>query len=182
MDTHHLTGPSEEGMRRLDIGGDVGAAIVSTPASLVGSEIEIRRCDTTWDGTHVAVRERQVAGGVMHAALFPGLGVRDLRGAAPRRRCRPSGGLHRGGWPRECDALSRRHEPPLLGTPTCGDRDRHLQGTANGLHSQVRVAGLRRDLPAPHRGAPSGRGNAARPRCRSRSKCPGQRRWVCRSC
>ena len=73
MDTRHLTGPSEEGSVVVDIGGDVGAAIVSTPASLVGSEIEIRRCHTTWDGTHVAVRERQVAGGVMHAAFFPGL-------------------------------------------------------------------------------------------------------------
>jgi hypothetical protein len=57
----------------VDLGGDVGAAIVSTPASLVGSEIEIRRCEAAWDGTHVAVRERQVSGGVMHAALFPGL-------------------------------------------------------------------------------------------------------------
>jgi hypothetical protein len=73
VDTHHLTGPSEEGGVVVDIGGDVGAAIVSTPASLVGSEIEIRRCDTAWDGTHVAVRERHVSGGVLHAALFPAL-------------------------------------------------------------------------------------------------------------
>jgi hypothetical protein len=73
VDTHHLTGPSEEGGVVVDIGGDIGAAIVSTPASLVGSEIEIRRCDTAWDGTHVAVRERRVSGGVLHAALFPGL-------------------------------------------------------------------------------------------------------------
>jgi len=69
----HLTGPSEKGSVVVDIGGDVGAAIVSTPASLLGSEIEIRRCSTAWDGTHVAVRERQISGGVMHAALFPGL-------------------------------------------------------------------------------------------------------------
>jgi hypothetical protein len=58
----------------VDIGGDVGAAIVSTPESLVGSEIEIRRCGADWDGTHVAVRERHVSGGVVHAALFSGLG------------------------------------------------------------------------------------------------------------
>jgi hypothetical protein len=74
MDTHHLTGPSEKGSVLVDIGGDVGAAIVSTPASLVGSEIEIRRCDAAWDGTHVAVRERHVSGGLMYAALFSGLG------------------------------------------------------------------------------------------------------------
>jgi hypothetical protein len=73
VDTLHLTGPSEKGSVVVDIGGDVGAAIVSTPASLVGSEIEIRPCGAAWDGTHVAVRERHVAGGVTHAALFPGL-------------------------------------------------------------------------------------------------------------
>ena len=73
MDTHHLTGPSENGSVVVDIGGDVGAAIVSTPASFVGSEIEIRRCGGAWDGTHVAVRERRVSGDVLHAAFFPSL-------------------------------------------------------------------------------------------------------------
>jgi hypothetical protein len=73
MDTHHLSGPSEKGSVLLDIGGDIGAAIVSTPASLLGSEVEIRRCGTAWDGTHVAVRARHLSGNVVHAALFPGL-------------------------------------------------------------------------------------------------------------
>lgn len=73
MHTHHLSGPSEKGSVLIDIGGDIGAAIVSTPASLVGSEIEIRQAGTAWDGTHVAVRERHVSGGVLHAALFSGL-------------------------------------------------------------------------------------------------------------
>jgi hypothetical protein len=77
METHHLDGPSEKGSVLLDIGGDVGAAIINTPASLVGSEIEIRRCGTAWDGTHVAVRERHVAGGAVHAALFSGLAHGD---------------------------------------------------------------------------------------------------------
>ena len=57
----------------VDIGGDVGGAIVNTPASLVGEEIEIRRCGAAWDGTHVAVRTRHVVGGEVHAALFSGL-------------------------------------------------------------------------------------------------------------
>jgi hypothetical protein len=73
MDTRHYVGPSERGSVLLDIGGDIGAAIVGTDASLLGTEIEIRRCGTAWDGTHVAVRERHVAGGVVHAALFSGL-------------------------------------------------------------------------------------------------------------
>jgi hypothetical protein len=73
VDTLHLSTPSGEGSVVVDIGGDVGAAIVSTPPSLVGSEIEIRRCGTSWDGTHVAVRDRHVSGGVVHAALFSDL-------------------------------------------------------------------------------------------------------------
>ena len=74
MDTHHLLGPSEEGSVVLDIGGDVGAAIVRAPAALVGCEIEIRRDGAPWDGTHVAVRARHITDGEMHAALFPALG------------------------------------------------------------------------------------------------------------
>jgi hypothetical protein len=74
MDSHHFAGPSESGSVPLDIGGEVGAAIVSTPSRFLGSEIEIRRCGTAWDGTHVAVRARHVSGGVVHAALFSGLG------------------------------------------------------------------------------------------------------------
>jgi hypothetical protein len=70
---HHLDGPSGEGSVVVDIGEEVGAAIVNTSASLVGSEIEIRRCGAAWDGTHVAVRERHVDSAVLHAAFFPSL-------------------------------------------------------------------------------------------------------------
>lgn len=73
METHHLEGPSEKGSVLVDIGGDVGAAIVRTPASLAGCEVEIRRCGTVWDGTHVAVRARHVSEEVVHAGLFSGL-------------------------------------------------------------------------------------------------------------
>jgi len=58
-----------------DIGGDIGAAVVHAPASLGGSEIEIRAHGTMWDGTHVAVRERRTPGGVTFAALFYGLSL-----------------------------------------------------------------------------------------------------------
>ncbi len=74
MDHYHLSGPSEEGSVVLDLGGDVGAAIVHTPPALAESEIEIRRRGAPWDGTHVAVRPRHVRDGVLYAALFPGLG------------------------------------------------------------------------------------------------------------
>ena len=74
MHTHHTLEASEKGSVVVDIGGDVGAAIVRTPATLVGSEIEIRRCGAAWDGSHVAVRARHLPGGDVHAAFFPGLG------------------------------------------------------------------------------------------------------------
>ncbi len=73
MGSRHLTEPSEKGSVVVDIGEDIGAAIVSTSASLVGSELEIRRRGTSWDGTHVAVRARRVSGGVVHAAFFSSL-------------------------------------------------------------------------------------------------------------
>jgi hypothetical protein len=57
----------------LDIGGDIGAAVVTTPARFEGKEIEIRKVGTEWDSTHVAVLARHVDGGTIHAALFPSL-------------------------------------------------------------------------------------------------------------
>ena len=80
-------GTSEMGSVVLDIGGDRGAAIVHTPPSLDGVEIEIRRRGRAWDGTHVAVRPRRVPDGLMYAALFPALPQGDyevrVRGGVP---------------------------------------------------------------------------------------------------
>jgi hypothetical protein len=42
----------------LDIGGDIGAAVIHTTAAYEGAEIEITPADSEWDGTHVAVRRR----------------------------------------------------------------------------------------------------------------------------
>jgi hypothetical protein len=57
----------------VDIGGNVGAAVVTTPARLSGREIEIRKVGDEWAGVHVAVIPRHVESGTIHAALFPGL-------------------------------------------------------------------------------------------------------------
>jgi len=77
----HLLGPSETGGVVLDIGGDIGAAALQTPASLLGSEIEIRRQGDAWEGIHTAVRERQLPDGPVYAALFGALagGRYDVR-------------------------------------------------------------------------------------------------------
>jgi hypothetical protein len=83
----HNMGTSEMGSVVLDIGGDRGAAIVHTPPSLDGLEIEIRRRGAAWDGTHVAVRPRRIPDGVVYAAVFPELQQGDyevrIRGGVP---------------------------------------------------------------------------------------------------
>jgi hypothetical protein len=63
------TGPSE-GPVVLDIGGDVRAAVVFTSRELEGTEIEIRRLPSDWNGTHVAVRKRPSLGPPVWAAVF----------------------------------------------------------------------------------------------------------------
>lgn len=78
-DTEHW-GPSL-GPVVLDIGGDVGAAVVLAPAHLEGAELEIRRPPEPWDGRHVAVRARPGSGDPVLAAVFSGLlgGCYELR-------------------------------------------------------------------------------------------------------
>jgi hypothetical protein len=76
-----LPEPSGAGTVVLDIGEDIGAAIVRTPASLAGAEIEIRPAGGAWAGRHVAVRPRSLPSGVIYAAVFEGLrrGSYDVR-------------------------------------------------------------------------------------------------------
>jgi hypothetical protein len=67
-------GPTGPGTVVLELGADVGALILYTPAGLDGAEIEISR-----DGvpgarrTHARVRPRPMPGGIRHAAVYPGL-------------------------------------------------------------------------------------------------------------
>lgn len=77
----YQSGPSEAGGVVLNIGEGIGAAVVRTTDSLLGSEIEIRRKEDPWAGRHVAVRQRVLANGVICAALFGSLveGQYELR-------------------------------------------------------------------------------------------------------
>ena len=45
----------------LDIGGDIGAAVITTPAVLKGEELEIRPSRGGWTGRHVAVLPRPLS-------------------------------------------------------------------------------------------------------------------------
>jgi hypothetical protein len=62
--------PSGPGSVLLDIGGSRGAAIVFTGRELSGAEIEIRSAGSAWEGVHVGVLERRVAGRSCWAAVF----------------------------------------------------------------------------------------------------------------
>ena len=80
-----------QGSVLLDIGGDVGALVVTMPATMVDVEIEIRPADGHLDGhehdghgrvhdhegrghhPHVAVVERPVVGAVVPSLVFPEL-------------------------------------------------------------------------------------------------------------
>jgi hypothetical protein len=67
-------GPSGPGRVLLDIGGDVGALIITAPAELAGTEIEVSPVRPAAAGrTHALVRERRLGGTACHAAVYPAL-------------------------------------------------------------------------------------------------------------
>ena len=73
--------PDAAGIVIVDIGGDAGAAVITTPPELAGAEIEIRAEGTQWDGSHTGVHERQGPGTTTTAAVFGSLraGSYELR-------------------------------------------------------------------------------------------------------
>lgn len=67
-----------QGSVLLDIGGDVGALVVTMPAALAGAEVEINRVDIhdhdhDHHRPHVAVVPRPINVGVVHSLVFPEL-------------------------------------------------------------------------------------------------------------
>jgi hypothetical protein len=80
-----------QGSVLLDIGGEIGALVVTMPAGMVGVEVEIRpaarqghRLHGHVHHPHVAVVNRPVAGGHLPSLVFPevregryGLGLKD---------------------------------------------------------------------------------------------------------
>jgi hypothetical protein len=78
-----------QGTVLLDIGGDVGALVVTMPASMVGQEVDIVPAGSHPQGPvpHVAVVERPVAGGSVPSLVFPDLvaGNYDLAPKGTRR-------------------------------------------------------------------------------------------------
>jgi hypothetical protein len=72
--SEHSMGPSGPGTVVLELGADVGALVLFTPAELDGREIEISRdADPGARRTHSQVRPRHLVGVTRYAAVYPDL-------------------------------------------------------------------------------------------------------------
>jgi quercetin dioxygenase-like cupin family protein len=72
--TEHAHGPTGPGTVVLELGADIGALILYTPADLDGAEIEISQDDIPGARrTHSQVRPRHLPAGTAYAAVYPGL-------------------------------------------------------------------------------------------------------------
>ncbi len=70
---HHTTAPSGQGTVVLDIGGEIGALVINTPAACNGHEIEVSPVADPQLRTHAAVRARVTGGGVCWSEVIGGL-------------------------------------------------------------------------------------------------------------
>jgi hypothetical protein len=72
--TEPAAGPSDPGTVVMELGADIGALILYTPAGLNGSEIEISRDDDPGaPRTHSRVRPRHMPTVTRYAAVYPSL-------------------------------------------------------------------------------------------------------------
>jgi hypothetical protein len=71
--TESNPGPSGPGSVVLDIGDDVGALIIITPAAMAGEEIHVSPAGDPAGRTHAVVRERRLGPASSHAAVYPAL-------------------------------------------------------------------------------------------------------------
>ena len=71
--TELAAGPSDPGTVVMELGADIGALVLYTPAALNGSEIEISRDDPGAPRTHSQVRPRHMPNVTRYAAVYPGL-------------------------------------------------------------------------------------------------------------
>ena len=70
-------GPSGPGSVVLDIGGEIGALIIITPACMAGEEIHVSPRQDPDGRTHALVRERRLGPASCHAAVYPALRAGD---------------------------------------------------------------------------------------------------------
>lgn len=70
---HHTLAPSGQGTVVLNIGGEIGALVIHTPAGLHGHEIEVSPVSDAAVRTHAAVRARYVRDGVRFSVVIDSL-------------------------------------------------------------------------------------------------------------
>jgi hypothetical protein len=69
-----VVGPSGPGTAVMELGGDIGALVLYTPADMDGCEIEISRDgEPAGQRTHSQVRQRHMPDATKYAAVYPGL-------------------------------------------------------------------------------------------------------------
>ncbi|MGA8723673.1 MAG: hypothetical protein WB565_01405 [Acidimicrobiales bacterium] len=68
-------GPSGNATVMVEVGATHGALVIVVPAWMCGSEIEIRRVGTPWEGVHTAIRRRDLRNSVEFAGVFGSLAV-----------------------------------------------------------------------------------------------------------
>ncbi len=83
--------PSGEGSVVLDVGGTRGAAVIFTTGRMAGAEIEIRNAGRPWDGTHTAVRQRDLRDNVAFAGVFGSLAAGNYELRIKGKSADPSG-------------------------------------------------------------------------------------------
>jgi len=71
--TEPAAGPSGPGTVIMELGADIGALILYTPADMDGEEIEISCDEPGSRRTHSQVRPRHLPGETRYAAVYPGL-------------------------------------------------------------------------------------------------------------
>jgi hypothetical protein len=85
--TEIAAGPSGPGTVVLELGADVGALVLHTPAELDGREIEISPEEAvTGPRTHSMVRPRHMTNGTRYAAVYPDLAAGPYTIWADERR------------------------------------------------------------------------------------------------
>jgi hypothetical protein len=70
---HHTSAPSGQGTVVLDIGGDIGALVIYTPASCNGDEYDVSPVGDPQRRTHAEVRARYTGAGVVWSEVVSGL-------------------------------------------------------------------------------------------------------------
>lgn len=75
--TESSSGPTGPGSVLLDIGGEVGALIIITPARMAGEEIHVSPLPDPARRTHALVRERRLGPASCYAAVYPALPAGD---------------------------------------------------------------------------------------------------------